>query len=138
MADPVAADVALVPSVSGLATPPPCAGSLCSSVRGSEWGEAFAQFRLGHALRQLWKTRQPLEELSIYLLCSASEHASPPMRLLSRGSNLPLALPLVFAALQSAKGVFLPCVGLQDWGIQHVTQTTPPGPISSGVFSLFL
>lgn len=54
-------------------------------------------------------------------------------------SSLPLALLLVFVALQSAKGVFLPCLGLQDWGIQYVTQTThSPGQLSSGVFSLFL
>lgn len=54
-------------------------------------------------------------------------------------SSLPIALLLVFVVLQSAKGVFLPCVGLQDWGTQYVTQTThSPGQISSGVFSLFL
>ena len=47
-------------------------------------------------------------------------------------SSLPLALLLVFVALQSAKGVFLPYLGLQDWGIQYVTQTThSPGQLSS-------
>lgn len=72
------------------------------------------------------------------LLCLGSKPA------LSRSSShvessLPIALLLVFMALQSAKGVFLLCVGLQDWGIQYVTQTThSPGQISSGVFSLFL
>lgn len=68
------------------------------------------------------------------LLCLGSKPALP--RAFSHlESNLPIALLLVFAALQSAKGVFLLCVGLQDWGIQYVTQTThSPGPILQYIF----